>query len=480
MEPQRLHAMNQSGAGGFRNTVAGKRVVVLGMGRSGIAAARLLLAKGASVTVADDRRLDAQQFVHTWFADVNVDRLAINTGSPGCQMLDDVHLLVVSPGIPEHHKVIAAAQTQGIPVVGEVELASWFLTAPIIAVTGTNGKSTTVRLIGEMLKADGRRVFVGGNLGTPLSEAALAPVHSQNGSAYPFEMVVAEVSSFQLETIATFHPVVAVLLNITPDHLDRHPSFEAYQAAKRKIFTNQMPSDAAIVNMDDPCVSAMTASIRAQRLGFSVTHTLARGVFVDRGTIVARLKDNTFPIMNVDDIPLRGRHNYSNVLAAVAAALWCQCSVEAIRRAVQGFTAAEHALEPVRVVRGVHYVNDSKGTNVDATLRALESFEEPLVVILGGKEKGGDFRLLREAVRQRVKGLVVLGEAAAQIVEALGSVAPIKQAASLSEAVELAAGLAERGDVVLFSPGCASFDMFRNYEDRGRQFKHIVQALVDE
>lgn len=480
MNSRRLKMVEPFDMRELRDDIAGKHVVVLGMGKSGIAAARLLLAQGATVTAADDRELDVRQFVSTRFPGLNVDRLRIDTAARCMRALhDDVHLLVVSPGIPEHHEMIAAAQAQGIPVIGELELASRFLAVPIIAVTGTNGKSTTVRLIGEMLKADGRRIFVGGNLGIPLSEAVLASFHQASDSACPFEMVVVEVSSFQLDTTATFHPVVAVLLNVTPDHLDRYASFEAYQAAKQKIFANQIPSDAAVLNADDPRVSALTTSIRAQRILFSMTQALPRGVCVDGGTIVARFEAETRPIMDVREIPLRGRHNCSNVLAAMAVALQCRCSVDAIQRAVRGFAAAEHALESVRVVRGVQYINDSKGTNVDATLRALESFERSLVLILGGKDKGGDFRQLREVVHQRAKGLVVLGEAAERIVEALGSVVPIQRAATLSEAVELAARLAVAGDIVLFSPGCASFDMFENYEDRGRRFKQIVHALAE-
>lgn len=458
----------------------GVSIAILGMGKSGLAAARLLMEAGAWVTLADEHAISEPSALRAVTSDRRPDRLRVLTGSRCRDALDGVQLLVVSPGVPVQHELVNAARAKQIPVIGEIELASWFLSVPIVAVTGTNGKSTTVRLIGAILEADGRRAFVGGNLGTPLSEAAVSMLRdsSEGGPAQnPYEVIVAEVSSFQLETTHTFHPHVAILLNLTPDHLDRHPSFEAYQAAKHKIFLNQTSADAAIVNVDDPSVTALPHALPAQRLELSLLRSVVRGVYLADRTVMARLTEAK-AIMDVNEVRLRGRHNLSNVLAAVAAGLWLGCSVEAIRRGIQHFSGTEHVLEPVGVVRGVQYVNDSKGTNVDAVLRAIDAFEEPIVLILGGKDKGGDFARLREAVRRRVQYVLVMGEAAGRIAHALDGVASIEEVATLADAVHRASVLARAGDVVLLSPGCASFDMFRDYQDRGQHFKRLVQAMV--
>ena len=384
-------------------------------------------------------------------------------------------LLVVSPGIPKDHRMIKRAQAQGIAVIGEIELASWFLGVPIIAVTGTNGKSTTVRLIGSILQQSGRQVFVGGNLGVPLCEAVSRPGMVSSPPVYEF--VVAEVSSFQLETIHRFRPWISVFLNVTPDHLDRHPTPEDYISAKERIFENQTTDDVAVVNWDDPLVRSMAVKAPARVYGFSLTGKVERGVFLVGQTIWARMDETATPVLHREQLSLRGDHNVANAMAAIGVGLLCHCSIESIVQALQKAPVFEHALEPVREWRGIQFINDSKGTNVDATLKAITSFQEPLILILGGKDKGGDFSLLANSIARQVKRLVVIGEAAPKILKALGHIKPISRAGTLQEAVDQAVQAASPGDVVLLSPACASFDMFHNYHHRGIEFKRIVAEL---
>jgi len=292
-----------------------------------------------------------------------------------------------------------------------------------------------------------------------------------------YDYIVAEVSSFQLETIQQFKPWIAVLLNVTPDHLDRHPTQEDYQAAKRRIFENQTVRDWMIINADDLIVRAISVSAKARMCEFSLRHEVAQGIYLEEGIVRARLQGRDFVVVQRDDIPMRGDHNVANVMAAMNVGLLCGCSEEDIVKALKSTPTFEHALEFVRAWQGLTFVNDSKGTNVDATLKALESFEEPVVLILGGKDKGGDFTRLVEAIHRGVKGIVVIGEAAPRILDALEGSAIIIRATSLEDAVSQAISLASSGDVVLFSPACASFDMFQNYHQRGLEFKRVVQEL---
>ena len=458
--------------------LAGQSVAVVGAGKSGAAAARLLVALGAKVALVDHKP-------ETEWAMESSDVQGIHPfgGERFEQGLEGVDLVVVSPGVSPVLDVFDAVRRQGVPVIGEVELASWFLSVPIIAVTGTNGKSTVVSLIGALLQECGSTTFVGGNLGTPLTDAALA-MHQRAGMGLEepasFQEIVAELSSFQLETIDLFHPHVAVLLNITPDHLDRHPSFADYARAKANIFRNQTAEDFAVLNADEAEVLSIRDSLRGQLVEFSVFKEVPHGVWVAGDTIMTRWKGQQDEVMPVCDIPLPGIHNVSNVLAALAVGLVSGCSREGMRRAVRSFQGLPHVCEVVRERRGVTFINDSKGTNVDATLKAIDSLRQPFVIILGGQEKGkSEFGRLKAALESGVKHCIVLGESAEAIARAITGVGPTSRVSSLAEGVALAADLAVPGDTVLFSPSCASFDMFRDYRDRGQQFRDLVNALAD-
>jgi UDP-N-acetylmuramoylalanine--D-glutamate ligase len=456
--------------------LAGKRVTVVGMARSGESAARLLLAAGARVTIADVK--DEAQLADV-LGRLDRTRLTVRAGSDYGSSLRESELVVISPGVPTRSPLLEDARGRGVPVIGEMELASRFLRAPVIAVTGTNGKSTTVTLIGAMLTHSEKRAFAGGNLGTPLSEAALATHRA--GGASPYDYIVVEASSFQLETVERFHPWFATVLNVTTDHMDRYESVADYVAAKARIFENQSRGDVALLNLDDPRVAAMRPAVRAKVLGFSRSTLAGRGVEEgiawDGAQVTATISGRTEAICRREEIRMLGSHNLANAMAAVAAGLAARCPVSAIRETLREFPGIEHALEAVREWRGVRFVNDSKGTNVDATLKALESFEEPIVLIAGGRDKGGDFERLREAIARRVKHLILIGESAAKLQEAWRDCRSIRRAGSLREAVQEAARVAVAGDVVLLSPACASFDMFADYQDRGRQFKQLVNEL---
>jgi len=406
-------------------------------------------------------------------------KLTVRTGADYGSSLQETDLVVISPGVPAQSPLLQEVRGRGVPVIGELELASWFLTAPVIAITGTNGKSTTVTLIGEMLARSGKHAFVGGNIGTPLSEAALAT--QQAGKAAPYEYIVAEVSSFQLETIRRFHPWFAAILNISTDHMDRYEAPGDYVAAKARIFENQSGSDMALLNLDDAQVAAMRPMVRARALGFSGSGRLGQGieegVVWDGRQVTARFGGRTDAICRREEIRMPGSHNLANAMAAVAAGVAARCPVNAIRDALRTFPGIEHALEAVRERRGVKFINDSKGTNVDAVLKALESFEEPIVLIAGGRDKGGYFERLKEIVRRRVSHLILIGEAAPRLQQVLHECRRISRAPSLRAAVEEAAAVATAGSVVLLSPACASFDMFADYQDRGRQFKQLVNEL---
>ena len=450
----------------------GKRVTVFGLGRSGRAAADLLLDLGALVTIVEEQ--PSQDFEST-SKSYGLRGAQVFRGDQVAEGLRDLDLLVVSPGVSKDHLLVQEIGQRGIPIIGEIELAGWFLQAPIIAVTGTNGKSTTVRLIGSILQQSGKRAFVGGNLGIPLCEAVPRPTHPSPAPDY--EYIVAEVSSFQLETIHRFKPWIAALLNVTPDHLDRHPTQEEYRAAKQRIFENQTSQDWALINVDDPVVKTMALSARSGLCEFSLIQKVKQGVYLEGADIRARMHGKEFSIVRRDALPMRGDHNVANAMAAMSVSLLCGCSVEDMVLALQSTPTFEHALEVVREWQGITFVNDSKGTNVDATLKALHSFEEPLVLILGGKDKGGDFSQLADTIKRQVKGVVVIGEATQKIIQALDQIKPVALAASLEDAVSQAAAFASKGDVVLFSPACASFDMFRNYHHRGLEFKRVVGEL---
>ncbi|MBI4610561.1 MAG: UDP-N-acetylmuramoyl-L-alanine--D-glutamate ligase [Candidatus Rokubacteria bacterium] len=451
----------------YREWLGGKRVTVVGLGRSGVAAAQLLARLRARVTATDAKPLAA---LGTDVRGLEALGIHLYAGGHPPGAFSGAELIVVSPGVPAAHPVLAGVRARGVPIVGELELAWRAMDSPVIAITGTNGKTTTTALVGALLKDQVRPVLVGGNIGTPLAAHALD---------FPADgIVVAEVSSFQLETIETFRPRVAAVLNLTPDHLDRHGSFAAYVAAKVRIFENQTEADCAVLNFDDPAAAALAARTKSTVIFFSRQHRLERGVFCHEGWIVARLNGRVETICPLDEIFLRGEHNVENVLAATACVLWTGMAAPAIRRAIAAFRAVPHRLEWVRDIRGVAYYNDSKGTNVASTLKALESFTEPVILIAGGRGKGQDFTPLAEAARGRVCLAVLMGEDREKIREALAAAAvPSLSAGSMDEAVRLASADARPGNVVLLSPACASFDMFENFEHRGEAFRTAVLAL---
>ncbi len=358
----------------------------------------------------------------------------------------------------------------GETVIGEIELAARFLSGPIVAITGSNGKTTTTALTGEIMAGSGFPSVVGGNIGTP----AISLVERATRDT----VVVLEVSSFQLETIQSFRPKVAVVLNVTPDHLDRHRTFEAYAQAKARIFENQAADDFAVLNADDPTCVQMAKPVQAPVFWFSRKKEVSQGASVSAGKIRFRDAQGEREVMLASEIPLKGAHNLENVLAAVCAGILMGCRPDQIRKTIQNFKAVEHRLEYVATIRGVQYFNDSKATNVDATIKALESFPANIHVILGGKDKGSDYSVLNELLRQRVKRVYTIGAAANKIESQIQGSAQIVHAETLDAAVKRAAAAANEGDIVLLAPACASFDQFNNYEHRGRVFKEIVHSLA--
>jgi UDP-N-acetylmuramoylalanine--D-glutamate ligase len=442
-----------------------KRVLVVGLGKSGVASALFLKARGARVTVSDNKSGDELRNEIPALLDHGI---TVETGGHGERTFREQDLIVVSPGIPVDAPLLMQARSLGGEVIGEIELAAQFLPGPIVAITGSNGKTTTTTLTGEILMAGGLPTLVGGNIGTP----AISLV----ARAKPETVIVLEVSSFQLETIRSFHPKVALVLNVTPDHLDRHRTFEAYVDAKARMFENQTNSDFAVLNEDDPRCVPMAARTRAQVFWFSRQKEVKQGAWVRDGNILFRDGSQQREVMLVSEIPLKGAHNLENVLAAVGASALLGCAPEKIRQAVRDFKAVEHRLEFVAAIRGVDYYNDSKATNVDATIKALESFPANIHLILGGKDKGSDYTVLNNLLPQRVKRVYTIGAAAAKIESQIKGV-EVVHAETLENALRKANAVAEAGDVVLLAPACASFDQFKNYEQRGQAFKEMVRGL---
>ncbi len=445
--------------------VAGKHTVVVGAGRSGVPAARLLRERGAAVTLADSAPAIAHE------AELRAEGVSVELGAHRAGLLDGADLVVLSPGVDPAQPMFASARERGVPVIGELELASRWLKGRVIAITGTKGKSTTTTLTARMLAEAGFDAPAGGNIGTALS--------GQVGASTNDTLHVVETSSFQLEGTDAFHPWIAVLLNLSADHLDRHPTFDAYADAKARIFRNQTENDWAVVNLDDDGATTLArrANILSRRFDFALDAPVAEGVTVERGTIVRRSKGEAAPLLPVASVRIPGRHILSDVLAATAVCCLAGVPADAMQRAVETFEGLEHALERVAVIDGVQFVNDSKATNIAAASRAIESFERGVVVILGGKFKGGDFGDLAPLLKQRADGVIAIGESRPQIHAALDAVLPVEDAASMDDAVRKAAARAQRDGVVLLAPACASFDMFRDYADRGRQFKAAVKSL---
>jgi UDP-N-acetylmuramoylalanine--D-glutamate ligase len=445
-----------------------KRVLVVGLGKSGVAAALFLKAKGARVTVSDTKRPDELKEEIPRLLD---EGITVETGGHGERTFQNQDLIVVSPGVPLDAPPLVQARALGEKVIGEVELAAKFFPGSIVAITGSNGKTTTTALAGQVVANGGFPTVVGGNIGTP----AISLVEQATEDT----IAVLEVSSFQLETIETFRPHIAVVLNVTPDHLDRHHSFTAYTDAKARIFENQLASDFALLNADDPTCVAMASQTRAQVFWFSRKKEVNQGAYVQSGRILFRDSAGQREIMLVSEISLKGSHNVENVLAAVCVGILSSVEPRRISKAVREFRAVEHRLEHVASINGVEYYNDSKATNVDATIKALESFPANIHLILGGKDKGSDYSVLIDLLRQRVKRVYTIGAAAAKIEAQIKGGAEIIHAETLENAIRYAADAAEPGDIVLLAPACASFDQFRNYEHRGKVFKEVVRSLAE-
>jgi UDP-N-acetylmuramoylalanine--D-glutamate ligase len=435
-------------------------VTVAGAARSGLAAAELLARRGALVTLSDSRA-DLPEAGRLRGLGVELE-----LGGHTRRTFESADLVVLSPGVPPEQDAVRAARTKGVPIIAEIELASRWLQGRVIAITGTKGKSTTTALTGRMLEAAGRKVTVGGNIGSPLS--------AQVAQSTPDTLHVVETSSFQLEQIDTFHPWIAVMLNLSPDHLDRHPDVAAYKAAKGRIFENQQASDYAVINADDPAVLELARRGRATARPFSLTRSIDCGTVVEDGWIVDRQHDRAERLVPLDAIHLLGSHLVNDVLAAATVGAIAGAPPAAMTAAVDAFRGLEHAMELVAEIDGVRFINDSKATNVESALRSIESFDRDLVPIMGGRFKGGDLRLLREPLRLRAKALVAIGEARPLLSEALSDVVPVDEVDSFGEAIGRAHELAKPSGVVLLAPACASFDMFRDYAERGQMFKEEV------
>jgi UDP-N-acetylmuramoylalanine--D-glutamate ligase len=446
-------------------SVRGKQVTVVGAARSGVAAAHLLVRRGATVTLTDMRSEIADA------AELRAAGVRLELGAHHAETLLRSDLVVLSPGVSVDQPAVAAARSAGVHVIGELELASRWLRGRIVAITGTKGKSTTTTLTGRMLEAGGHRVLVGGNIGHALS--AQVDVSTDD------TIHVVEASSFQLETIETFRPWIAVLLNFSPDHLDRHATVEAYAAAKSQIFVNQTATDWAVLNADDPAVAPMASAALSRRLEFSMSDSLASGVLVRGDEIVRRTAEGDQRLLPLSSIRLIGQHMIADVLAASAVASLVGVDSEAMARAVENFKGLEHALEPVAEISGVLFVNDSKATNVEAARRAIESFKS-IVVIMGGRFKGGDLGDLRQPLVERGATVVAIGESRPLIREAFADSLRVHEADDMSRAVRTAFASAAPGTAVVLAPACASFDMFRDYAERGRVFKQEVARLQEE
>ena len=447
-------------------SVDGARVVVLGAARSGVAAAALLARRGARVVLSDirDSIADADQL-----SGVGV---ALELGGHRADTIANAELIVLSPGVSPKLPVVDRAREQGTPVISEVELAARWLRGRIVAVTGTKGKTTTTVLTGRMLEADGRHALVGGNVGTALS--------SQVDASSPDVIHVVELSSFQLELTETFRPWIAVLLNLSPDHLDRHASFQEYVDAKARIFANQTSSDAMVINADDPHVLEVARRSRARRLMFAVTEPLDDGVVVAGDSVTHRTETGDRTLFPLSTIRLPGRHLLSDVLAAAAVGTVVGVSVEGMRSAVESFESLEHTLEAVADVDGVQFINDSKATNIVAARAAVECFDRDLVVIMGGRFKGGDLHDLVPVLRARANAVVAIGEARAKLRDVFGGIVEVHDADGMPDAVRLAFALARPQGTVLLAPACASLDMFADYAERGKVFKAEVIRLAEE
>ena len=445
-----------------------KRVLVVGLGKSGLSAAMFLREQGARVTVSDTRSAVALAKEIPALLEAGI---MVESGGHGLLTFRRQDLIVVSPGVPMDTPEVKQVVAFGLPVIGELELASRYLKGDVVAITGSNGKTTTTTLVGQIFADAGRPTLVGGNIGLPVIDLVKESTAET--------VSVLEVSSFQLETVEEFHPHIAAVLNITPDHLDRHGSFEKYAAAKTKITENQTAEDFLVLNAEDKAAQMVALKTKAQIYWFSGRRPIKQGAFVHGESIlfIPREGAKAEPVMAVSEIHLKGSHNVENVLAAVCMARLGKIPAESIRASVAAFKAVEHRLELVKLVNGVEFYNDSKATNVDAAMKAVASFAGGIHLILGGKDKDSDYSLMSELLKERVKIVYTIGSAAEKIERQLHGVVKIVPAETLQAAVKKAAKAATVGDVVLLSPACSSFDQFENYEQRGRVFRQLVNEL---
>jgi UDP-N-acetylmuramoylalanine--D-glutamate ligase len=438
---------------------------VVGLAKTGLATVKFLKAKGSRVSTSEARpREEMEEAVR----ELEGMDLTMEWGEHGSETFLNQDLIVVSPGVDLALEAIQNAMKKGVRVISEIELACRFIDIPLIAVTGTNGKTTTTLLVGEMLKEDGRKVGMGGNVGEPLI------LFAEGGNQW--EVLVVEISSFQLEAIEEFRSRYTVLLNITEDHLDRYPRYADYIGAKARIFANLTPQDVTILNKDDPIVMTLAERVVAKKVFFSQKERVEEGAFSNGRSITLRLggQEEDYSLVSA---PLKGVHNVENMMAATAAARLFGCSKQAVEAALNRFRGLEHRVELVREIEGVRYYDDSKGTNVGAVVKSLQSFPEPVILIAGGRDKKGDLSPLKELIESRVRQLILIGEAKERMARDLGGLTDTVLADSLEEAVLIARRAAKKGDVVLLSPGCSSFDMFKDYKERGRVFKEAVRRM---
>jgi UDP-N-acetylmuramoylalanine--D-glutamate ligase len=443
----------------------GKKVLVVGLARTGIATAKFLKAKGSLVTATEVKPKEEMEEAVQALKGMDI---STEWGGHQTEAFLKQDIIVVSPGVDLSIEPIQKAVKYGVRVISEIELAYHFIHVPIIAVTGTNGKTTTTLLVGEMLKEDGRKVGVGGNVGEPLILFA--------DGKDRWEVLVVEISSFQLEAIEDFRPRISVLLNITEDHLDRYPRYDDYIEAKVRIFANQNSGDLAVLNRDDPIVMQLREKVKAKKVLFSLKEKLGKGAFSNGQTISLRLGGEGEEY-SLAKTPLKGIHNVENMMAALTTARIFGCSKKAIQDVLNRFKGLEHRLEFVREIGGVRFYNDSKGTNVGSVVKSLQSFSEPLTLIAGGKDKNGDLSPLEALIQKRVKHLILIGEAKDRMNRELGGLTDTAMAKTMEKAVLLAHQKAKAGEVVLLSPACSSFDMFKDYKERGKVFKEAVKRL---
>lgn len=448
--------------------LSNRRVLVIGLGRTGVATARFCAGEGGEVVIVDEKQGKELGDALTAISDIPVE---LKLGSRDDEIVSTVDLVVPSPGVPPFHYLLKAARKRRVPVISEVELAYRFLTTPIIAITGTNGKTTTTQLIGEMLTTWGKKVFVGGNIGNPLIGVA--------GKDEDFDYLVVELSSFQLQWIDRFRSAVAVLLNVGPDHLDYHGTYDEYRRAKERIFENQTDRDLAILNADDAVVASLGRKIESDVTWFSSSSMVEKGMFKDGNVLRYRNHEEDEEEYFINTMCLRGNHNYENIMAAILAVRWCGCPSPAIRQTLETFSGLAHRMEFVGEARGVAFYNDSKGTNVDAVIRALDACSMPVILLLGGRNKGGDFTRLLEPIKKKAKTVIFFGEARTELQTTIGKTVKTSMTETLKEAIDIAWSNAQSGDVVLLSPGCASFDEFKDYEERGNYFRQSIRHIIE-